>query len=100
MCIITESEADVAAFKDFKDDAPAAAKAAAPAPAPAPAAPAPAPPPPAPPAAAAAPPPPKPATAGERVFASPFAKRIAAEKGLDLAVSENYSFMEICNILN
>src|SRR5262245_10346951 len=56
--------------------APAAA---APAPAPAPAAKAPAP--------AAAPPSPKPAAtpSGGRIFASPLAKRIAAEKGIDLS---------------
>uniref|UniRef100_A0A8D8X203 Acetyltransferase component of pyruvate dehydrogenase complex n=2 Tax=Cacopsylla melanoneura TaxID=428564 RepID=A0A8D8X203_9HEMI len=86
VCIIVENESDVAAFKDFKDDAPVGAPASAP--------------PPPPPKAAAAPPPapPKPASSpapgptvsqksagGARVYASPLAKRLAAEKGLDLA---------------
>ncbi|XP_004536223.1 dihydrolipoyllysine-residue acetyltransferase component of pyruvate dehydrogenase complex, mitochondrial isoform X3 [Ceratitis capitata] len=57
VCIIVQEEADVAAFKDFVDDAPAAAKPAAAAPPP-PAAAAPAPPPA---AAVSAPPPPPPA---------------------------------------
>lgn len=95
VCIITASQSDVEAFADFKDDTPAATTAA---PAelaapvvtpPAPAAPvvasAPAAPVVAPPAATV----PSAATArsgGERVFASPLARRVAAEKGLDLAV--------------
>ncbi|HLG49949.1 MAG TPA: pyruvate dehydrogenase complex dihydrolipoamide acetyltransferase [Reyranella sp.] len=60
--------------------APKAEAAAAPAPAPAQAAPAPKP-------ATAAKPAPQPAVAptGQRIFASPLAKRIAAEKGIDLA---------------
>ncbi|XP_033248733.1 dihydrolipoyllysine-residue acetyltransferase component of pyruvate dehydrogenase complex, mitochondrial isoform X3 [Drosophila miranda] len=64
LCIIVNDQASVAAFKDFKDDAPAAAPAAAAAPPPAAAA-APAPPPVAapPPAAAAAP---APAPAGQK----------------------------------
>lgn len=86
VCIIVENEGDVAAFKDFKDDGGAApAKAAA---APAPAAPAPV-------AAAPAPPPPaasRPAgvqTAseqkfGDRVLASPMAKRLAEQQKLRL----------------
>jgi len=87
LCIIVEDQADVEKFKDFVDDgagaeAPAAA---APPPPAAPAAPAPA----APPKAAQAPTPPvKPVSqspvAGGRVFASPAAKRVAAEKGIDL----------------
>jgi len=81
----------VGAFADFKDDTPAAPTAAsaemvapptpaAPVVASAPAAPVVAPP---------AAPVPSAATArsgGERVFASPLARRVAAEKGLDLAV--------------
>lgn len=88
VCIITESQSDVGAFADFKDDTPAAPTVApaemaapvAPVVAPAPAAPVVAPP---------AAPVPSAATArsgGERVFASPLARRVAAEKGLDLAV--------------
>ncbi|CAD1479855.1 unnamed protein product [Heterotrigona itama] len=84
VCIIVPDEASVTAFKDFKDDAPAA-----PAPAaPAPSAPTPATPPPSPvtPPAPAAPsaPKPLPTTPGERIYASPLAKRLAAEKGLSL----------------
>jgi len=88
LCIIVEDQADVEKFKDFVDDgageAPPAAKA------PPPAAAAPPPPPPkaaaAPPKATSAPPPPRPQApvAGGRVFASPAAKRVAAEKGIDL----------------
>jgi pyruvate dehydrogenase E2 component (dihydrolipoamide acetyltransferase) len=87
VCIIVENEADVAAFKDFKDDGAGAAppKPAAAAPAPAAAAPAP----------VAAPPPPAPArpagaqTAseqkfGDRVLASPMAKRLAEQQKLRL----------------
>lgn len=90
LCIIVENEADLAAFKDFKDDgaagdapkAPETPKAAAPAPA-APAAPsAPATPMYQPPSVPQSAPPT--ATAG-RVAASPFAKKLAAEQGLDLS---------------
>nr|CAI5822280.1 unnamed protein product [Callosobruchus analis] len=85
VCIIVENEADVAAFKDFKDDsaAPAAApKPAAPAPtAPAPAAPVT--PPPVPPPAAA-PAPPEPTATGGRVYASPMAKRLAEQRNIRL----------------
>lgn len=86
VCIIVENEGDVAAFKDFKPDETAAAPAAAPA-APAPAAPAPAAPAPAaaaPPPPPVAPPPPA-APAGGRVYASPLARKIAADKGIQLA---------------
>ncbi|CAI5450344.1 unnamed protein product [Caenorhabditis angaria] len=86
LCIIVESEGDVAAFKDFKDDgaAPAASAPAAAAPAPAAAAPTPAPVQfQAPPTLAPSIPPPVP-TSG-RVAASPFAKKLAAEQGLDLS---------------
>ncbi|RZF34956.1 hypothetical protein LSTR_LSTR010048 [Laodelphax striatellus] len=82
VCIIVENEADVAAFKDYKDDG-VPIKAAEPAASP-------------PPPPVAAPPPPKPlppqasspvtpsASKGDRVYASPLAKRVAAEKGLSL----------------
>lgn len=87
VCIIVENEADVAAFKDFKDDGGAApAKPAAAASAPPP------PPPAAAPVAAAPPPAPRPAgvqTAseqkfGDRVLASPMAKRLAEQQKLRL----------------
>ncbi|CAO1367735.1 unnamed protein product [Diamesa tonsa] len=85
VCIIVESEDDVAAFKDYKDDGAAAA--------PKPAAAAPAPAAPAPVASAPAPPPaPRPAgvqTAseqkfGDRVLASPMAKRLAEQQKIRL----------------
>lgn len=87
VCIITGNQSDVGAFADFKDDMPAAPTAELAAPAAPVVAPAPAPAPPVvvPPAS----PVPSAATAragGERVFASPLARRAAAEKGLDLAV--------------
>ncbi|KAK6755062.1 hypothetical protein RB195_013813 [Necator americanus] len=97
LCIIVDSEDDVAAFKDFKDDSsgapPPAAAAAAP-PQPPPAAKAAAPPPP-PPQVAAPPPPPPPPPAptpapgaapppGAHVGATPFARKLAAERGVDL----------------
>lgn len=94
VCIIVANEGDVAAFKDYvptpEDDKLVGAKAAAPAPAapaPAPAAPAPAAPAPAAPAPAA--PAPMPAmavapAAGGRVFATPYARTLAGEKGVDL----------------
>lgn len=87
VCIIVENEADVAAFKDFKDDGPAVPKAA-PKPAAAPAAGAP---PPAPAAPVPSPPQPdvaKPMTAveqrGARVYASPMAKKLAETQQLRL----------------
>ncbi|KAI8439539.1 hypothetical protein MSG28_013286 [Choristoneura fumiferana] len=73
LCIIVENQADVAAFKDFKDDS-------AEAPAPAAAAPMAAPRPAATPAAAPAPAP----TAGGRVYASPMARRLAEIKNIRL----------------
>lgn len=90
LCIIVSDEKDVAAFKDYKPTEEAAAPAAAAAPpTPPPAAPAPTPvaaPPP--PAAPAAPPPPAPAAApGSFVFASPSARKLSADKNIDLAVS-------------
>lgn len=79
VCIIVENAADIAAFKDFKDDgAPGGS-----APSPAPAAPAPvAPPPPsaAPPAVA----PPQASAAGDRVYASPMAKKLAEQRQIRL----------------
>ncbi|XP_031850010.1 dihydrolipoamide S-acetyltransferase muc isoform X2 [Nomia melanderi] len=82
VCIIVSDEGSVAAFKDFKDDSAAAP----PPPAAAPAAPTPAPstPPPSPvtpptPAAAKLP-----TSSGDRIYASPLAKRLALEKGLSL----------------
>lgn len=88
VCIIVENESDVAAFKDFKDDAPPAAGASAPAPPPPKVAAAPPPPPPkAAPAPSPTPVPPQKTSGGTRVYASPLAKRLAAEKGLDLSVS-------------
>ncbi|XP_078047326.1 dihydrolipoamide S-acetyltransferase muc isoform X3 [Augochlora pura] len=84
VCIIVSDESSVAAFKDFKDDSPAAPPPAAAAAAPA----APSPVPSAPPPTPAAPPSPAaaklPAASGERIYASPLAKRLAAEKGLSL----------------
>ena len=99
LCIIVEDQEDVAKFADF--DASSAVEAAAPA---APAAPAPA----ATAAAAPAPPPPAPAAApvaaapvqrsapvaGGKVFASPAAKRVATEKGIDLSQIKSGSGMD------
>ncbi|XP_069696667.1 dihydrolipoyllysine-residue acetyltransferase component of pyruvate dehydrogenase complex, mitochondrial [Periplaneta americana] len=87
VCIITENEADVAAFKDFKDDSPVAPAPSAPAAAAPPSPPTPTPvstpaapiPVPVPPASAPA------RSDGDRLFASPLARRLAADKGLDLA---------------
>ena len=96
LCIIVEEQEDVAKFADF--DASSVFEAAAPAP-PAPAAAAPAPPPPAPVAAAPAPAAPAPVqrsapVAGGKVFASPAAKRVAAEKGIDLSQIKSGSGMD------
>jgi len=96
LCIIVEDQEDVAKFADF--DASSAVEAAAPAaPAPATAAAAPAPPPspPAPAAAPAAAPVQRSApVAGGKVFASPAAKRVAAEKGIDLSQIKSGSGMD------
>lgn len=85
-----ENESDVAAFKDFVDDTPAGAPAAA-APSPKPTATptsAPIPSPPSPPKSVASTPPKSvPVQAGSRILVSPLAKRLAAEKGLNLSVS-------------
>merc|ERR1712080_198506 len=96
LCIIVEDQEDVAKFADF--DASSAVEAAAPA-APAPAATAaaaPAPPPPAPaaPTPAAAPVQRSAPVAGGKVFASPAAKRVAAEKGIDLSQIKSGSGMD------
>lgn len=86
VCIIVADQASVAAFKDFKDDgssdvAPPSSPSSAPSPAAAPPTPAPA----APQATPAVAPPSPPATiAGDRIFASPLAKRLASERGLSL----------------
>ncbi|XP_061595771.1 dihydrolipoyllysine-residue acetyltransferase component of pyruvate dehydrogenase complex, mitochondrial [Cololabis saira] len=80
LCIIVERESDIAAFKDYVETGVAEVSAPPPAPAAAP-------------AAAAAPTfaAPTPAAAGPaaprkgRVFASPLAKKLAADKGIDLA---------------
>ena len=99
LCIIVEEQEDVAKFADF--DASSVSEAAAPAPpapaAPAPAAAAPAPPPPAPvaaPAPAATPVQRSAPVAGGKVFASPAAKRVAAEKGIDLSQIKSGSGMD------
>lgn len=84
VCIIVDNESDVAAFKDFVDDTPADAPAPPAAPKPKPAAAAPPPKPVTP--KASAPSKPVPIQVGSRILASPLAKRLAAEKGLDLSV--------------
>ncbi|XP_012218118.1 dihydrolipoyllysine-residue acetyltransferase component of pyruvate dehydrogenase complex, mitochondrial isoform X2 [Linepithema humile] len=85
VCIIVSDEPSIAAFKDFKDDAAAAAP---PPVAPPPAAPIPSVPPQSSAALSAAPTPAKvpsiPAPSGDRIYASPLARRLAAEKGLNL----------------
>ena len=82
LCIIVNDEASVAAFKDFTGDESEAAAAPEAAPEPVAAAPAvPAATPTAAPAAVTAP------AATGRVFASPLAKTLAAEKGINLTVS-------------
>ncbi|XP_071372091.1 dihydrolipoyllysine-residue acetyltransferase component of pyruvate dehydrogenase complex, mitochondrial isoform X4 [Centroberyx affinis] len=80
LCIIVEKESDIAAFNDYVETGVAEIATPPPAPAPA-AAPAVAAPTPVPVAAAAAPA----AARKGRVFASPLAKKLAAEKGIDLA---------------
>ena len=91
VCIIVTTEDAVAAFKDYvpkpEDDEVVGSKAAAPAPPPAAA---PSSPPPAPTPVAAASAPSAPAPAGARVFATPYAKTLAAEKGIDLKVCMVY----------
>ena len=80
VCIIVENAEDVAAFKDFQEGAslppkPAAKAAKAPEPASAPA----------PPAAEAAAASSSSSSSSERIFASPLARALAAEKGIALA---------------
>merc|ERR1719233_1022079 len=84
LCIIVEEQEDVAKFADF--DASSVSEAAAPAPPPpAPVAPAP---------AAPAPVQRSAPVAGGKVFASPAAKRVAAEKGIDLSQIKSGSGMD------
>ncbi|XP_070699501.1 dihydrolipoyllysine-residue acetyltransferase component of pyruvate dehydrogenase complex, mitochondrial [Pempheris klunzingeri] len=78
LCIIVEKESDIAAFKDYVETGVAEVSTPPPPPAPA-AAPAAAAPSPAPAAAAPA------APRKGRMFASPLAKKLAADKGIDLA---------------
>ncbi|XP_048728160.2 dihydrolipoyllysine-residue acetyltransferase component of pyruvate dehydrogenase complex, mitochondrial-like [Ostrea edulis] len=97
LCIVVEEEGDVEAFKDYvpkpEDDQPPGGipPASTPPPTPPPPPKAAPPPPPPPPTAAPAPPPP-PSTAapqpvaGAGIPASPFAKKLAAERGVDLAM--------------
>lgn len=86
VCIIVSDESSVAAFKDFKDDTVAAPLPVPPSPvAPTPSAPPPTPmilPVPAVTKALISPP-------GERIYASPLARRLATEKGLSLQVPQN-----------
>lgn len=87
VCIIVPDESSVAAFKDFKDDTPASITSSVSMPSTSP----PSTPPPSPlePPAPAAPsaPKPLPTTSGKRIYISPLAKRLAAERGLSLEVS-------------
>lgn len=88
MCIIVENEADVAAFKDYVDDSPDTPAPAAPTPKPS----SPVPPPPSKPISTptSSPTPVKstPIPVGSRILASPLAKKLAVEKGLDLTVRQ------------
>lgn len=94
LCIIVSNEEDIAAFKDFVDSGevvkPSAPKPAAPAPAASPPVSA-TPPPSPPPAPAITPSPPVAQTPGSRIFASPLAKSLAGQKGVDLTVSMYYA---------
>lgn len=94
LCVVVKDKKDLDAFKDFKgESAPKPAAAAAPKAEPAPSAPAAQ----APPVTTTPPPPPPQPQAeatparqpGERVFASPLAKKIAAERSIDLTVKIN-----------
>jgi len=88
VCVIVENAGDVAAFKDFQGDGaakPAATQAPAQTAAPAPAA--------AVPAAAATSPAPA-AASTDRVFASPLARKLAAEQGISLAAVSSGSGFE------
>lgn len=88
----------MAAFKDFVDDAPADAPTVAPSVPPPKPAPSPPPPKPSVPKASAPSRSVTPIQIGSRIYASPLAKRLAAEKGLDLSVS-NYYFIRNLNSL-
>lgn len=90
VCIIVQDESSVVAFKDFKDDTVAAPPS--PPVSPPPAAPTPSVPSPThtiSPAPAVAKAPVIPSPSGERIYASPLARRLAAEKGLSLQVLQN-----------
>ena len=102
LCVVVRDQSSIGAFADFKasdaggEPAPAAAAPAAPAPAPAAQAPPPpvsqAPPPPPPPPApkpVQAAPAAQPSSQGGRVFATPLARKLAAERNIDLSVSLN-----------
>merc|ERR1719376_446838 len=91
LCIIVEEKEDVAKFADFDASSVSSDAAAAPAPPPAPAAAAPAPVAAAP---AAAPVQRSAPVAGGKVFASPAAKRVAADKGIDLSQIKSGSGMD------
>ncbi|XP_029667532.1 dihydrolipoyllysine-residue acetyltransferase component of pyruvate dehydrogenase complex, mitochondrial [Formica exsecta] len=81
VCIIVQDESNIVAFKDFKDDTVTAPPPVSPTPAvPTPSVPSPTPP--SAPAVAKAPSIPPPS--GERIYASPLARRLATEKGLSL----------------
>ncbi|KAF7989738.1 hypothetical protein HCN44_008412 [Aphidius gifuensis] len=86
VCIIVETGASIAAFNDYKDDGSSTPVA----PTPAAAAPSPPPPPPSPPKPASAPvasstsTPSLPTSSGDRIYASPYAKTLAAQRGLSL----------------
>lgn len=83
VCIIVQDESNIVAFKDFKDDTVIAPPPVSPTPAvPTPSVPSPTPP--SAPAVAKAPSIPPPS--GERIYASPLARRLATEKGLSLQV--------------
>ena len=96
LCIIVEDQEDVAKFADFDGSSVAETPAAAAAPQAPAATPAPPPPPPAAaaPIPAAAPVQRSAPVAGGKVFASPAAKRVAAEKGIDLSQIKSGSGMD------
>lgn len=89
LCIIVSNEEDIAAFKDFVDTGEAVKPAAPkpPAAAPSPPSPAAAPPVTSPPPAVSSIPSPAASSPSSRIFASPLAKTLAGEKGINLAVS-------------
>jgi len=81
IAVLAEHKADIDAFEDFEADPP---RGSAPKAVPPPVTPAPAPAPAPAPSSAAAPPPPR-RDPGERIVASPLAKVLASERGIDLA---------------